>query len=58
MNENGSGPYCGFGYLSLVSDPFNLVTWSQSELPGTVIFQNSTEDTKTSQMEPKVLNNG
>ena len=32
INEKGDGPYCGFGYLSLFSDPIDLVTWSQREL--------------------------
>ena len=29
INENGIGPYRGFGYLSLFSDPIDLATWSQ-----------------------------
>ena len=29
MNEKGDGPYHGFGYLSLFSDPIDLATWSQ-----------------------------
>ena len=32
INEKGDGPYCGFGYLSLFSDPINLATWGQREL--------------------------
>ena len=32
INEKGDGPYCGFGYLSLFSDPIDLATWSQREL--------------------------
>ena len=31
INEKGGGPYRGFGYLSLVSDPIDLATWSQKE---------------------------
>ena len=30
--EKGDGPYRGFGYSSLVSDPLDLATWSQREL--------------------------
>ena len=30
--EKGDGPYRGFGYLSLVSDPLDLATWSPREL--------------------------
>ena len=29
INEKGDGPYHGFGYLSLFSDPIDLATWSQ-----------------------------
>ena len=32
INEEGDGPYRGFGYLSLFSDPIDLATWSQGEL--------------------------
>ena len=32
INEKGDGPYRGFGYLSLFSDPINLATWSQRKL--------------------------
>ena len=32
INEKGNGPYRGFDYLSLVSDPLDLATWSQREL--------------------------
>ena len=32
INEKEGGPYRGFGYLSLFSDPINLATWSQKEL--------------------------
>ena len=32
INEKGDGPYRGFGYLSLFSDPIDLATWSQREL--------------------------
>ena len=31
INEKGDGPYSGFGYLSLFSDPIDLATWSQRE---------------------------
>ena len=30
--EKGDGPYRGFGYSSLVSDPLDLATWGQREL--------------------------
>ena len=30
--REGDGPYRGFGYFSLFSDPIDLATWSQSEL--------------------------
>ena len=34
INEKGDGPYRGFGYLSLFSDPIDLATRSQTgELP-------------------------
>ena len=29
INEKGDGPYHGFGYLNLFSDPIDLATWSQ-----------------------------
>ena len=32
INEESDGPYRGFGYSSLFSDPLDLATWSQSEL--------------------------
>ena len=32
INEKGDGPYRGFDYKSLVSDPLDLATWSQREL--------------------------
>ena len=32
INEKGDGPYRGFGYLSLLTDPIDLTTWSQREL--------------------------
>ena len=31
INEKGDGPYRGFGYLSLFSDPLDLAKWSQRE---------------------------
>ena len=31
INEKGDGPYSGFGYLSLFSDPLDLAKWSQRE---------------------------
>ena len=32
INEKGHGPYHGFGYLRLVSDPLDLATCSQNHL--------------------------
>ena len=32
INGKGDGPYHGFNYLSLVSDPKDLATWSQRKL--------------------------
>ena len=32
INEEGGGPYRGFDYSRLVSDPIDLATWSQREL--------------------------
>ena len=32
INEKGDGSYRGFDYLSLVSDPLDLASWSQREL--------------------------
>ena len=29
INENSDGPYRGFGYTSLFSDPIDLATWNQ-----------------------------
>ena len=29
INEEGDGPYGGFGYSSLVSDPLDMALWSQ-----------------------------
>ena len=29
INEKGDGPYHGFGYLSVFSDPIDLAKWSQ-----------------------------
>ena len=37
-SEKGDGPYRGFGYLSLFSDPIDLATWSQIELLGYTIY--------------------
>ena len=39
ISEKGYGPYHGFGYLSLFSDPIDLATWSQRELLQFYIFQ-------------------
>ena len=39
IKEKGDGPYRGFGYLSLFSDPIYLATWSQRELLLFCIFQ-------------------
>ena len=32
INEKRDGPYRGFGYLSLFSDPIDFATWCQREL--------------------------
>ena len=32
INEKRDGPYPGFGYLSIFSDPVDLATWSQRKL--------------------------
>ena len=32
INEKKNGPYRGFGYSSLISDPIHLATWNQREL--------------------------
>ena len=32
INEKRNGPYRGFGYLSLFSDPLSLAKWSQNEI--------------------------
>ena len=32
INEKGGGPYRGFVYSSLFSDPIDLATWGQREL--------------------------
>ena len=29
IHEKGAGPYRGFGYLSLFSDPIDLASWSE-----------------------------
>ena len=39
INEKGGGPYRGFGYLSVFSDPIYFATWSQRELLLFCIFQ-------------------
>ena len=39
INEKVVGPYRGFGYLSLFSDPTDLATWSHRELLQFRIFQ-------------------
>ena len=39
INEKGDGPFRGFGYLSLLSDPIDLATWNKSELLQFCIFQ-------------------
>ena len=31
INERRDGPYHGFGYLSLFSDPLDLANWSQRQ---------------------------
>ena len=38
-HEIGDGPYRGFGYLSLFSDPIVLAIWSQRELLSFCNFQ-------------------
>ena len=50
IKEKRDGPYCGFGYLSLFSDPFNLAKsckWSQRENCNFATFNRKVE-TKTS----------
>ena len=37
--EKGGGPYRGFGYSSLFSDPLDLATWRQRALPQFCNFQ-------------------
>ena len=32
INERRDGPYHGFGYLSLFSDPLDLAKWGQREI--------------------------
>ena len=32
IHEKSDGPYRGFGYLNLFSDPLDLAIWSQREL--------------------------
>ena len=32
INEGRDGPYHGFGYLSLFSDPLDLAKWGQREI--------------------------
>ena len=32
ISEKEDGPYRGFGYLSLLSDPIDLATWSQRDI--------------------------
>ena len=34
INEKRDGPYRGFGFLSLFSDPLDLAKWSQREILG------------------------
>ena len=62
----GSGSYHGFGYLSLVSDPFDLTTdpfdlttWRRESLLFCT-FHCRVVDTKTTifQMGPNILNEG
>ena len=43
IKDKGDGPYRGFGYLSLFSDPKDLATWSQN-----FASFNRVVDTKTS----------
>ena len=61
MDKKGDGPYRGFGYLSLFSDPTDLATWSQREkIYCNFARFNKVVDTKTIkiQMGPNILNNG
>ena len=51
--EKGDGPYRGFGYSSLVSDPLDLATWSQRKLQYFLNFQQANSKIK---MGPNILN--
>ena len=50
INENGDGPYHGFGHLSLFSDPLDMATWSQSELLQSCNFKQRLVLSKLDQM--------
>ena len=50
INEKGNGPYHGFGFLSLFSDPTDLTTWSQREYCNFASFS-TIVDTKTIKVE-------
>ena len=55
INEKRNGPYRGFGYLSLFSDPLDLAKWSQREYCTFATF-NRIVDANTSfiQTEPNI----
>ena len=59
MNEKGNGPYHGFGYLSLFSDPIHLQHEAKENYCNFASF-NKIADTKTIiiQMGPNMLNAG
>ena len=60
INENRDGPYHGFGYSSLISDPLILATWSQRKLNSKFETFKLVVNTKTSiiQMVPNILTVG
>ena len=47
INEKMDGPYRGFGYLSVFSDPLDLATWNQREQYCNFETFNRIVDTKT-----------
>ena len=57
--EKDDGPYRGFGYSSLVSDPLDLATWSQKSYSNFSTFSRLV-DTKSCiiKMGPNILNVG
>ena len=44
--EKGDGPYRGFGYLSLCSDPINLATWNKRALQRNCNFATFKKDSR------------